>query len=257
MTSPLSTAGIRAGQGTNRNEGLHCLINDITSSCRYSPQLAYTRLTMAFYQHNERIHKKITGNNYRSIQEYALEKAHCRPQESFGINPQIRRETITTAEIYPLEAIRTDVDTLDEQMMVVKDETPTSDVDCERYAQLFIMQEIIFQQLQESSNIIVDYKRFPFLQLAAGDLLVQRVNQMQISLQTHLLQWKLQTLTPPTHLFTCMSNILLHLMQDADNSLKDFTCSIFAIDKFPTQPLKCSNISRSWSMTISLNFRFQ
>lgn len=89
--------GLKPGEGTNYNEGLNCLLNNITMNAQYGPELATARLTQAFFQHNEAIEAARNGRHCRGIQEYtAATMSNCET-EAFGPRPLLPASTTHTA----------------------------------------------------------------------------------------------------------------------------------------------------------------
>ena len=89
--SPLplcSTIGLRPGQGTNRNESLHRLLNSMNMNARYGPELAFSRLAQAFFQRNETIKARLDKRPPQSIEEYAATTAANSTREVFGYLPE-------------------------------------------------------------------------------------------------------------------------------------------------------------------------
>ena len=89
MCLPASTCtGLRPGQGTNRNEGLHRLLNGMNMNARYGPELACARLTQAFFHHNETIQATHEGRRPLTIHEYAATTMSNSVTEVFGFLPE-------------------------------------------------------------------------------------------------------------------------------------------------------------------------
>ena len=208
------------GQGTNRNEGLHRIINEITASCRYSPELAYSRLTAAFYHHNEVICAKMAGKDYRSIFRYAAETLHCQtgPGEKFGLVA----ETKSTTE--PL--------VVDECSSIST--VPNLDSACEIYAHLAIMYTTVFEQAQRYTSTELDYRRFPFLQFATGDLLLRNSPTQMLTIDAYLTTWNLKQIGDASSLFSALSIMLLSYFQTTDGDGQEFMSELFSVDKLPT-----------------------
>lgn len=56
-------SGIKPGRATNRNEGLHEILNKIIGSSQYGVELSYALyLHQNFYQNNERIQAKVESD---------------------------------------------------------------------------------------------------------------------------------------------------------------------------------------------------
>ena len=89
MCFPASTCtGLRPSQGTNRNEGLHRLLNGMNMNARYGPELACARLTQAFFHRNETIQATHEGRRPLTIHEYAVTTVSNSVTEVFGFLPE-------------------------------------------------------------------------------------------------------------------------------------------------------------------------
>ncbi len=73
-------SGISPGRGTNRNENLHKGLNQVMSCSKYGVELAYSLLTVIFYNHNERM-----TENKQPIEYYLSQAPLLDTQERFGL----------------------------------------------------------------------------------------------------------------------------------------------------------------------------
>ena len=104
MCLPASTCtGLRPGQGTNRNEGLHRLLNGMNMNACCGPELACARLTQAFFHRNETIQATREGRRPLTIHEYAATTMSNSVTEVFGFLPETSAtETVASSLTNPM-----------------------------------------------------------------------------------------------------------------------------------------------------------
>ena len=174
--------GLRPGQGTNKNEGLHRIVNEISGSCRYSPELSYAWLTGAFFHHNEAISAKQMQRRAKTISQYSLEGATSSP-EPFGFttrnafpctcvvaDPEDSTGTPTKDPLNVMYIISSSEDYFeDNQLMGSHKNNEFADTDYILRAKTYVLHALAHQVTynhvsQLSSTSGFDYHCFPFLE---------------------------------------------------------------------------------------------
>ena len=172
--------GLRPGQGTNRNEGLHRLLNSMNIHARYGPEFAAARLTRVFFQHNEVIQAAQEGRCTRTIQDYAAVTMANTTEETFGLLPEIAPSTTESTtptsmqQMSPLQAINkimTGMSTIGDSDEETPDTSlgsgPDLQVQARQHAIQALTYEHVYTAIKElASTLQVDYHRLPFLELA-------------------------------------------------------------------------------------------